>query len=119
MALTRVRFYRAHHRDQASVIPSSSEMKASKNLSAAKKPTVQAVQTVQVVEALSANASDPDVLAQEIVKDLKAAPEQCCEIAVDLDADAPKDRNDRQTRDGLPLSSRTRRFSVQLLCLLF
>src|SRR5215813_848575 len=90
MALTRVRFYRAHHRDQASVIPSSSEMKASKNLSAAKKPTVQAVQavqTVQVVEALSANASDPDVLAQEIIADLKAAPEQCREITADLDSE--------------------------------
>jgi len=71
------------------------------------------------LKALSANASDSDVLAQEIIADLKAAPEQCREIAVDLDADVLKDRNDRQTRDGLPLSSRTRRFSVQLLCLLF
>jgi len=71
------------------------------------------------LKALSANASDPDVLAQEIIADLKAALEQCREIAVDLGADVLKDRNDRQTRDGLPLSSLTRRFSVQLLCLLF
>jgi len=71
------------------------------------------------LKALSANASDPDVLAQEIIADLKAALEQCREIAVDLGADVLKDRNDRQTSDGLPLSSLTRRFSVQLLCLLF
>src|SRR5215470_3057041 len=98
MALTRVRFYRARHRDKAS-IPSSSEMKASKNQRRLRSRRFKPFKLFKSLKALSANSSGPDVLAQEIIADLKAALEQCREIAVDLDADVLKDRNDRQTSD--------------------
>jgi type I restriction enzyme M protein len=39
------------------------------------------------------NLPDPDVLAQEIVEDLEAALEQFREIAVDLGADVPAEKN--------------------------
>ena len=41
----------------------------------------------------SDNLPDPDVLAQEIVEDLEAALEQFREIAADLGADVPTEKN--------------------------
>ena len=41
----------------------------------------------------SDNLPDPDVLAQEIVEDLEAALEQFREIATDLGADAPPEKD--------------------------
>jgi hypothetical protein len=78
-------------RDKTSWTSFGSGTKASKNPSAAKRPTVQAVQYVQPFKSLKGLRTQKMVpiqtfLVQKIVEDLEAAQERFREIAADLTA---------------------------------